>query len=47
MPDYLPKDELEPKDPKKPSFTRIAIWVVVGAIGLYYVGSGIFGMLAN
>ena len=35
MNDYLPKKELEPDpDPKRPSNTRLAIWIIVGAIGL-------------
>ncbi|WP_395245740.1 hypothetical protein ACGGZK_08005 [Agromyces sp. MMS24-K17] len=46
MNDYLPKGELEPeKDPNKPSTTRIAIWIIVGAIGLYLLGSGIWGIV--
>jgi len=32
---------------KKPSPTRIAIWVVVGAVGLYMLGSGIIGIIAG
>ncbi|HKH09302.1 MAG TPA: hypothetical protein VKA62_10170 [Agromyces sp.] len=47
MNDYLPKKELEPeRDPGKPSNARLAIWIIVGAIGLYLVGSGIWGILA-
>lgn len=46
MNDYLPKKELEPDpDPRKPSFARVAIWVIVGAIGLYLLGSGIWGIV--
>ncbi|WP_400996346.1 hypothetical protein [Agromyces sp. GXQ0307] len=46
MNDYLPKGELEPeRDPKQPSFARIAIWVIVGAVGLYLLGSGVWGIL--
>ncbi|HET8780661.1 MAG TPA: hypothetical protein VFM66_11350 [Agromyces sp.] len=46
MNDYLPKKELEPeRDPRKPSMTRLAIWIVVGAIGLYLLGSGIWGIV--
>ncbi|WP_164863619.1 hypothetical protein [Agromyces sp. LHK192] len=45
MNDYLPKDELEPRDPKKPSPTRLAIWIIVGGIGLYLVISGLWGAL--
>ena len=48
MNDYLPKKDLEPDpDPKRPSNTRLAIWLIVGAIGLYLVGSGIWGLIAN
>ncbi|WP_165906012.1 hypothetical protein [Agromyces badenianii] len=47
MNDYLPKGELEPEqDPKRPSNTRLAIWIVVGAIGVYLVGSGIWNLVA-
>lgn len=46
MSDYLPKEELSPKDPRKPSTNRIIIWVVVGGIGLYLVISGVIGILA-
>ncbi len=48
MNDYLPKSELEPDhDPKRPSNTRIAIWIIVGAIGLYLIGSGIWGLITS
>jgi len=48
MNDYLPKKDLEPDpDPKRPSNTRLAIWLIVGAIGLYLVGSGIGNLIAN
>jgi len=29
-----------------PSFTRVAIWIAVGAIGLYMVLSGLVGVLS-
>ncbi|MDQ0893323.1 hypothetical protein [Agromyces ramosus] len=46
MNDYLPKNELEPdRDPKRPSNARLAIWIIVGAIGLYLLGSGIWGIV--
>lgn len=32
-------------DPKQPSPARVAIWVVVAAIGLYFVVSGVIGIL--
>jgi hypothetical protein len=43
------KDEQgEPeKDPRKPSTSRIVIWVVVGGVGLYLIGSGIYGILTH
>jgi hypothetical protein len=44
---FLPKEELEPKDPKRPSNTRIAIWVIGGGIGLYLIGSGLWGLLVR
>lgn len=48
MNDYLPKKELEPdRDPRQPSFARVAIWVIVGAIGLYLLGSGISGIVTG
>ena len=35
MNDYLPKNELDPQDPKKPSANRIMVWIVVtGTWGL-------------
>lgn len=39
----LPSDQ----DPKKPSPARVAIWLVVGAIGVYMLGSGIIGILTS
>jgi hypothetical protein len=33
------------KDPRKPTRQQIIIWVVAGALGLYFIGSGLFGML--
>jgi hypothetical protein len=38
-------NEYLPKDPKKPSMNRIAIWVIVGGIGAYLLLSGIWGIL--
>lgn len=35
------------KNPARPSNTRIAIWIIVAAIGLYMIGSGIFGMVTQ
>jgi len=46
MNDYLPKSELEPDpDPKRPSNARVAIWIIVGAVGAYLLGSGIWGII--
>lgn len=39
----LPSDN----DPKRPTPTRIGIWVVVGAVGVYLVASGLIGALTN
>jgi hypothetical protein len=46
MTDNLP---LPGDDKKKPtiSFARIAIWVIVGGIGLYLLISGIVGILVK
>ena len=41
---YLPK---EPRDPNKPSPTRIALWVIVAGVGLFMVASGIVGVITN
>jgi hypothetical protein len=32
-------------DPKKPSPTRIGIWLVVGGIAAYFLISGVVGIL--
>jgi hypothetical protein len=42
--DYLPK---EPKDPNKPSPTRIALWVLVALVGAYFVISGLISVLTK
>lgn len=46
---YLPKDELEPENGgrKPPSQGRIAIWIIVSGVGLYLVGSGLYGILTR
>ncbi|WP_292814109.1 hypothetical protein AB2L57_08650 [Microbacterium sp. HA-8] len=33
--------------PTGPSTTRITIWVVVGAVGLYFLISGIVGIVTS
>ena len=40
---------LPPKkpDPRVPTWRRIAIWVVVGGVGLYLLISGILGIIAK
>jgi hypothetical protein len=35
------------KKPGRPSNARIAIWVIVGAIALYLIGSGVIGILTH
>jgi hypothetical protein len=38
----------EPGDGKeKPSTVRIAIWVGVAAVALYFIGSGLYGVLTS
>lgn len=43
----LPDEELNPDNGgrKPPSMNRIALWVIVGGVGVYYLGSGIIGLL--
>ena len=46
MNDYLADDELRDKNkPKPPSTNRVVVWVILGAVGLYYVVSGIIGIV--
>ncbi|MBC7592004.1 MAG: hypothetical protein H7226_13310 [Salinibacterium sp.] len=40
----LPGDDTKKKGP---SFNRIAIWVLVGGVGLYLLISGIVGILVK
>jgi hypothetical protein len=46
---YLPDDELKPDKGRRkpPSMNRIAIWVIVGGVGVYYLGSGFIGLLTK
>ena len=46
---FLPKNELEPggDGKKRPSMNRIALWIVVGGVGVYLLGSGIYGILTK
>ncbi|MFB2583258.1 hypothetical protein ACEXQD_18575 [Herbiconiux sp. P15] len=39
-----PADE---NDPRKPTMTRVAIWLVAGGFGLYLLGSGIFQLITQ
>jgi len=34
-------------DPKKPSSTRIGIWIVVAGVGAYFLISGIVGIVSG
>ncbi len=38
---------VEPKDPKKPSTTRIMLWVGVAGVGLYSIVQGIIGIMRH
>lgn len=46
---FLPDDELTPPPGgrKPPSMNRIALWVIVGGVGVYFLGSGIIGLLSQ
>ena len=41
---YLPP---EPKDPKKPTTTRLVLWIAVAAIGVYSILQGIIGIMQH
>ncbi|MET4780366.1 hypothetical protein [Glaciihabitans sp. UYNi722] len=41
---YLPKEPRD-KDPKKVTPTRLAVWVFVGAVGLYFIITGVIGVI--
>ena len=47
----MPKDELKlpGDDDKKPaiSMNRLALWLVVGAVGAYLLLSGVIGIIAK
>ncbi|MCR2783690.1 MULTISPECIES: hypothetical protein [unclassified Microbacterium] len=34
-------------DKNKPSTARVTIWLVVGAIGVYFLASGIIGIVSG
>ena len=46
---YLPPGELDSNNggKKPPTMNRIAIWVIAGGIGVYFVGSGLYGLLTT
>ncbi len=44
---YVPEDKKKKDDDKKISNGRIMIWIVVGGVGLYFLGSGIVGIIAG
>ncbi|UFS58269.1 hypothetical protein [Subtercola endophyticus] len=45
---YTPPEEPgEPGQRKKPSNGRIAVWVGVAAVGLYFLISGIIGIVTH
>jgi hypothetical protein len=47
---FLPKDEPKPDDDGRkrgPSTNRILVWILVGGIGLYFLGSGIYGLITQ
>jgi hypothetical protein len=43
---YLPEDKKNNGD-KKVSQGRIMIWIVVGGVGVYFLGQGIFGIVTG
>ena len=45
-PGTLDRMSLEPED-QRPSPARVAIWVVVGGIGAYFLISGILGIISG
>ncbi|WP_166996696.1 hypothetical protein [Paramicrobacterium fandaimingii] len=47
MNDYLPKDELDPKRKNEPSRNRIALWIIGAGVGLYLVGTGVWGIITG
>lgn len=46
-----PTDDGKPGDGKPgregPTKARITIWIVVGAVALYFIGSGLYGILTT
>lgn len=35
------------RDPKRPSPTRIGIWVIVSAVAVYMIASGVVGIVGG
>jgi hypothetical protein len=44
MMSYLPP---EPKDPKKPTTTRLVIWIAVAGVAVYSIIQGIIGIVQH
>jgi hypothetical protein len=45
---YLPKSETDPpKDPKRPSMTRLVLWIAVGGVAVYSIIQGIIGVIQH
>jgi hypothetical protein len=42
---YLPPEPKPKHDPRKPTPTRIALWVLVGGVGVYSIVQGVVGLL--
>ncbi|MHC5797797.1 hypothetical protein ACVXZ4_16735 [Lacisediminihabitans sp. FW035] len=38
---------VEPKDPRKPSVTRIWLWIGVAGVGLYSIVQGVLGIMRH
>lgn len=36
-----------PNDPRKPSPARVGVWIVVSAVGVFMLVSGIIGIVAS
>ncbi|WP_255461142.1 hypothetical protein [Glaciihabitans sp. INWT7] len=38
---------LEPQDPKKPSHTRLMLWIGVAGVGVYSIIQGVIGIMQH
>lgn len=47
MNDNLPNDELDPKKSDGPSRNRIVLWIVGAGVGVYLLGSGMWGIVTG